>query len=81
MFLSVAEEEKRYLSVIESNLRFYNGSRRKKVISIHPYISDGNRLDVKLDDCTIASCLSIRDAHNFIFGIVAYADRVGLVRR
>lgn len=72
------EREKQLLSIIESNISHYNGNRRKNRLSMVLYVADGNRVDVMVDGKNLfAGMLSIEEAHFFIFGITAYADRTG----
>lgn len=61
------EQEKRYMSTINGNLEFFNTGRRKK-LTVKYYISNGNRACVKWGNATIASELTIQEAHAFVWG-------------
>lgn len=64
------ESEKRYLALIESNLKCFNTGRRKRLI-VQYYVSAGNRAIVIWDGVTVAADLTIREAHAFIWGFTS----------
>lgn len=65
--MSYTQEEKRYMSLIESNLQFFNCNRRKRLI-VEYYVADGNRARVLWGHTTIADGLTIHEAHIFCWG-------------
>lgn len=72
--MNYTETEKRYISIIESNLKHFNTGRRKR-LTIEYYISDGNRARVLWGDVCIAEYLSIENAHCFIWGFTSGRER------
>lgn len=67
--MSFTESEKRYISIIESNLQHFNTGRRKKLL-IQYYISGGNRALVLWGGAPVAAELTIQEAHYFVWGFI-----------
>ena len=67
------ENEKRYISIIESNLQFFNTGRRKKLL-VQYYVSGGNKALILWGGVTIAADLTIQEAHCFIWGFTRGRD-------
>lgn len=65
--MSFTTEEKRYMEIINSNLQYFNCNRRKK-LSVSYYVADGNRVQVRWGNATIADGLTIHEAHIFVWG-------------
>lgn len=63
------ENEKRYISIIESNLKHFNQGRRKR-LDVHYYIAGGNRALVLFAGSAVAADLTIQEAHYFVFGFI-----------
>ena len=61
------KQEKHYMTLIESNLEFFNTARRKK-LTVKYYVADGNRVRVMWGNVTVADCLTIHEAHMFVWG-------------
>ena len=61
------EKEKRYIALIESNLKHFNTGRRKKLL-ISYYVSNGNKALILWGGATVAADLTIQEAHCFIWG-------------
>ena len=61
------KQEKHCASLIESNLQFFNTSRRKK-LTVKYYVADGNRVRVMWGNVTVAEDLTIQEAHAFVWG-------------
>lgn len=67
--MNYTEAEKRYISIIESNLKHFNTGRRKR-LDVHYYVSDGNRALILLAGSTVAANLTIQEAHCFVWGFI-----------
>lgn len=65
--MSYTQQEKHYMSLIESNLQFFNCARRKK-LTVKYYVADGNRAKILWGTVTIAEDLTIHEAHIFCWG-------------
>ena len=63
------ETEKRYISIIESNLKHFNTGRRKR-LDVHFYIAGGNRALVLFGGSTVAADLTIQETYYFVFGFI-----------
>lgn len=72
--MTFTEKEKRLLSIIDSNLDFFNTGRRIK-LTIKLYVSDGNRIDVLWNKSTVAASLTIDQAYCFIWGFTSRRAR------
>lgn len=68
------KHEKRYISLIESNLQFFNTGRRKR-LTVYYYVDDGNRARVLWGGVTVAEHLTIQEAHAFIWGFTSGRER------
>lgn len=72
--MNFSDSEKRYISIIESNLQFFNTGRRKK-LTIEYYIDSGNRARVLWGHVTVAEHLTIEQSHHFIWGFTSGRER------
>lgn len=63
------ENEKRYISIIESNLKHFNTGRRKR-LDVHYYVAGGNRALVLFGGSTVAADLTIQETYYFVFGFI-----------
>ena len=72
--MNFSETEKSYISIIESNLQFFNTGRRKK-LTIDYYIDSGNRARVRWGRVTVAEHLTIEQAHYFLWGFTSGRER------
>lgn len=68
------KQEKHYMSLIESNLDFFNTARRKK-LTVKYYVSNGNRVRVMWGHVTVAEELTIQEAHAFVWGFTSGRER------
>lgn len=72
--MNYTEAEKRYISIIESNLKHFNTGRRKRLI-VQYYVAGGNRAVIIWAGSTIAADLTIQEAHCFIWGFTSGRKR------
>ena len=68
------KQEKHYMSLIESNLEFFNAARRKK-LTVKYYVSNGNRVRVMWGHVTVAGELTIQEANAFVWGFTSGRER------
>lgn len=72
--MNYTEAEKRYISIIESNLKHFNTGRRKR-LDVHYYVSDGNKALVLWGGVTVAADLTITETHCFVWGFTSGRER------
>lgn len=68
------EKEKRFIAIVESNLKHFNKGRRKQ-LTVSYHVSGGNKADVQFNGKTIAAGLTMEQLHYFIFGFISGRDK------
>ena len=66
--------ERKYISLIESNLNHFNTARRKR-LSVQYYVDLGNRARVLWGHVTVADFLTIQECHAFVWGFSSGRER------
>ena len=68
------ENEKRFMETIESNIRYYNGNRRKKILGIKYYVEDGNKAKLTKDNRDFLTGMTIEQAYYAVAAITNYME-------
>ena len=67
--MSYTETEKRYMSIIQSNISYFNTNHKDKLV-VNYYVDNGNKADVEFNGKTVLCCIPIEGAFYAVAGII-----------
>ena len=71
----MGEYDKIVLSIIERNLSYFNTCKKKGILSVEHYVSNGDQWKVMKDGKDLLVDLTLEQAHCVVAAIISYARK------
>ena len=68
----LGEYNKRLLEIIESNLNYFNGNKRKNFLTVEHTIDGGDKWKILKGNITLVSDMTLEELYYAVAGIISY---------
>lgn len=73
----LGEYDKMLLSVVESNLNYFNRNKRKGVLTVNHYVDQGDQWEILCDGNVVFNFMTLKEMFVAVATVIRYEERMG----